>query len=169
MIAPPENFEGCLLASLKENLVLTTFRRISFSVLAAILLCSIGSAPRAQAEAAQGMLALAAPLAEQFGVPADAFTTLMESNVSLESVSQLLLISQSSKKDFGAVTEVFYSSNQSVEQTAGQLKVAASEYSKEKVTKTIDTAQAKLEADTREAAADGANKAIGSALGGLGQ
>lgn len=169
MIAPFGIDEACLPASRKENLMLTRSRRISFSVLAAILICSIGSARGAQAEAAQGMMALAAPLAEQFGVPTGSLTALMESNVSLESVTQLLLISQSSKKDFGAVTEVFNNSSQSVGQTAGQLKVEASEYSKEKVTGTIDTAKAKLEADTREAAADGANKAIGSALGGLGQ
>ena len=144
-------------------------RKLSISVLTALLLFSVGSVQSAQAEPAQGMMALAAPLAEQFGVPVGAITTLMESNVSLESVTQLLLISQSSKQDFGKVTELYQGSKQSVDQTASQLKVAASNYSADKVTSAIDTAKAKLEADTRKAAADGANKAIDSALGGLGQ
>ena len=146
-----------------------TARKISFTVLVAVLLISTGCASTTGGTAPQGMMALAAPLAQQFGVPVGPITSLMDSGVSLESVTQLLLISQSSNKSLDDVSSVFNNSKQSVEQTAGQLKVAAADYSADKVSSAIDSAKAKLEADTRKAAADGTNKAIDSALGGLDQ
>ena len=145
--------------------MLITARKISFTVLAAVLLVSTGCASTTGGEAPQGMMALAAPLAQQFGVPVGPITSLLDSGVSLESVTQLLLISQSSNKGLDEVTSVFNSSKQNVDKTAAQLKVAASDYSADKVSSAIDSAKAKLEADTRKAAADGANKAVDSVLG----
>ena len=82
----------------------------------------------------QAALALAGPLAEQFGVPAGAVTQLLEGGVSLESVTQLLLVSQSSGKSLGDVNGLYEKSDSDIGKTAEPLEVPASAYSDDAVT-----------------------------------
>ena len=74
----------------------TGLRRLALPLsLAFLLALTVGVRP-AQAGVSESLLALAGPLAEQFGVPAAAVTGLLDGGVSLESITQLLLVSQSS-------------------------------------------------------------------------
>ena len=120
----------------------------------------------AQAGVADTALALAGPLAQQFGVPVGAVTGLLESGVSLDSVTQLLLISQGSGSDLGAVTDLYTGSGNSVTKTAESLGVAADVYSQDKVSAAIDQATQDAQAAATQKAVDGAGDAVGSALKG---
>jgi hypothetical protein len=136
-------------------------------------LCSLGfllalaATPSAQAGVSETTLALAGPLAESFGVPAKAVTGLLEDGISLESVTQLLLVSQSASKPLDDVTKLYREVGGDVTRTAEELEVAASAYSSENVTAAIDAAKQKAQADAAKAVTDQADKALGSALGGL--
>jgi ribosomal protein L12E/L44/L45/RPP1/RPP2 len=103
---------------------------------------------------------LAAPLAEQFGVPGSAVTSLLESGVSLESVTQLLLVKQSTDKSLNEVTDLYRN-----RKAADQLGVAADRYSKEKVESAIERARADATEKASETASDAAGKAVGGLLG----
>lgn len=145
---------------------------LSHRIVTVLFLCAAllatGLGPRdARAGESPGMLALAAPLAEQFGVPAGLVTGLLESGVSLDSVTQLLLVSKSSGQGLDNVTKVYNESGKEIDKTATKLDVAPSEYSAEKVTASIDEAKAKVQADASKTASDAASKAVGSALGGF--
>lgn len=112
-------------------------------------------------------MALAAPLAEQFGVPAEAVTGLLEGGVGLESVTQLLLVSQSSDKSLDDVSQLYKASGSDIGKTAEQLEVPESAYSDDIVTSTIDKAKEKLQADATDDATEEAGKALDSILGGM--
>jgi hypothetical protein len=112
-------------------------------------------------------MALAAPLAEQFGVPAEAVTSLLENGVGLESATQLLLVSQSSDKSLGDVSQLYKASGSDIGKTAEQLEVPESAYSDDIVTSTIDKAKEKLQADATDDAKEEAGKALDSILGGM--
>ena len=130
----------------------------------AVLLAS-AAVPRAgHAGLSDAALALAGPLAEQFGVPSGAVTALLKSGVSLDSVSQLLLVSQSSKAGFDDVTKLFRESGNDIAKTAEKLDVDAAEYSQEKVTAVIDEAKAKAQADAKQRTADKAKEALGGLI-----
>jgi hypothetical protein len=133
---------------------------------AALLITTVG-ARDAHAADSTGMMALAAPLAEQFGVPADLVTGLLESGISLDSVTQLLLVSNESEKGLDDVTALYHESGDKIDETAAKLEVAKSEYSAEKVTAAIDEAKAKAQADAAKKAGDAASDAVGSVLGGF--
>jgi hypothetical protein len=144
--------------------------RLRAASLAFLLAIPLGTAlsPRpAEAGVSASVLALAAPLASQFGVPASAVTSLLESGISLESATQLLLVSQSSKAKLDDVTGLYRSSGNDIAKTAEKLDVDPSAYSQEKVTAAIDQAKSSAAADAKQKAADEANKAMGDALGGL--
>ena len=129
----------------------------------AVLLAS-AVVPRAgHAGVSDAALALAGPLAEQFGVPASAVTGLLESGVSLDSVTQLLLVSQSSDTGLDEVTKLFRESGNDVATTASKLDVDAADYSEEKVTAAVDEAKA----GATQGVADKANDALDAALGGF--
>ena len=98
---------------------------------------------------------------------ASGVTSLLESGISVESVTQLLLVNQSSKAGLDKVTELYSDSGNDITKTAEELDVATSAYSKEKVTAAIDEAKSSASADATQTATDEANKAIGDALGGL--
>jgi hypothetical protein len=121
------------------------FDRVRVSCVTLLCLCAlvlVGLPRTAEAGTSEALLALAGPLAEQFGVPAGPVTSLLESGISLESVTQLLLVNQSSKAGLDNVT---------------------------KLTAAIDEAKASASADATQKATDEANKAIGDALGGFGR
>ena len=142
-------------------------RVASLSLLVASLL-AIAALPRpAEAGASATVLALAAPLAEAFGVPASGVTSLLEKGVSLESVTQLLLVNQSSKAGLDKVTELYRGYDNDITKTAEKLDVASSAYSKEKVTAAIDEAKSSARDSATQKATDEANKAVDGALRGL--
>ena len=133
---------------------------------AALLITTVG-ARDAHAADSTGMMALVAPLAEQFGVPADLVTGLLESGISLDSVTQLLLVSKESEKGLDDVTDLYHESGDKIDETAAKLEVAKSEYSAEKVTAAIDEAKDKAQTDAAKEAGDAASDAVGSVLGGF--
>ena len=143
------------------------FRRLSIPFALVLLIC-FGTAVRpAQAEVNQALLALATPLAEQFGVSGSAVSTLLEQGISLESVTQLLLISQNSDKGLDDVTKLYRESKNDVTKTAEELKVAASAYSMDNANAAIDKAKMKLEEDAKKSANETATKAVDSVFDGL--
>ena len=142
--------------------------RSAWLVISLLVLFGTFSVPRsAQAGVADAALALAGPLAEQFGVPVSAVTGLLESGVSLDSVTQLLLITQSSDSKLGAVTDLYRGSGDSIAKTAESLNVAPAAYSQDRVTAALDEAKQGAQAAATENAVDGASSAVGSALKGL--
>ena len=132
-----------------------------------VLLGTIGAPHPSQAGLGETAKALAGPLAEQFGVPASAVTGLLESGISLDSVTQLLLVSQSSGSGLDAVSKLYRESGNDIGDTATKLDVDAADYSQERVTAAIDEAKSQAQADATEKATKGASDALDSALGGL--
>ena len=132
-----------------------------------VVLASVGLSRPAQAGLSDAALSLAGPLAEQFGVPASAVTALLDSGISLESATQLLLVSKNSGSGLDSVTNLFRESGNDISKTAEKLDVDAGDYSEERVTAAIDAAKRKAQDDTVEKAKDGASDALGSALDGL--
>jgi len=76
---------------------------------------------------------LAGGLAEHFGVPAAAVTSLFESGLSLQSVVKALLISQSAKVSVDKVSSLLQAKNNDVSAVASELGVSASAYAQDKV------------------------------------
>jgi hypothetical protein len=146
---------------------MSAIRRSTLPICCALLLGLVAVARPADAAVSETVLALAGPLAEQFGVPSSAVTGLLGQGVSLESVTQLLLVAQDSGKGLDAVTSLFRESGDDIGKTAEQLDVADSTYSDDAVSAAIGRAQQKLQADATDSAKDEATKALGSALGGL--
>ena len=141
-----------------------------FAVFALSFVLSLASAgfPRsAHSSIGETAMALAAPLAQQFGVPVSAVTGLLESGVSLDSVTQLLLIDKSSTSSLDDVTSLYRDSDKDIAKTAEKLDVDAEDYSQERVTAAIDEAKRTAQADATEEATGAASDALDSALGGL--
>jgi len=143
-----------------------TQRCALLALLCIALLGTLGLPRPSQAGLADTAIALAGPLAEQFGVPASAVTGLLESGISLDSVTQLLFVSKSSGSDLDTVSGLF---RESGNDTAEKLDVDAADYSEERVTAAIDEAKSKAQADATDKATKGVSDALGSALGGLNQ
>jgi hypothetical protein len=132
-----------------------------------VLLGTVGLSRPSQAGLADSAIALAGPLAEQFGVPASLVTGLLESGVSLDSVTQLLLVSKSSGSDLDAVSKLYRETGNDIDDTAKKLDVDAADYSQQRVTAAISDAKSQAQADATEKATKGASDALGSALGGF--
>jgi putative salt-induced outer membrane protein YdiY len=114
------------------------------------LLGTVGLPRSSQAGLDDSDLALVGPLAEQFEVPADAVTELLESGISLDSVIQLLLISRNSESGLDAVGELYRASGNDIDDTAEQLDVDPADYSQERVAAAIDEAQRQAQTETVE-------------------
>jgi hypothetical protein len=147
--------------------MLHRLRFVSLPLAIFVLLAATGLPRPVQAGVSSTVLALAEPLAEQFGVPASAVTGLLESGVSLDSVTQLLLVAKSSDSKLDDVTKLYREQGDDITKTAEKLDVDPKDYSQEKVTAAIDEAKLSAKADATEKATGEANKALGSALGGL--
>ena len=145
----------------------TRIRTISLSLLALGLIVSAGLPRAAQAGVSDTVLALAGPLAEQFGVSPGLVTGLLEGGVSLESATQLLLVGQSASTKLEDVTKLYREQGDSVLKAAEELGVDAADYSQAKVSAAIDQATATAQAAATDKATEEAGKALGSALGGL--
>ena len=145
-------------------------RRIRSSVLplACLVLLAAATPRPVEAGTSEALLALAAPLAEQFGVPASSVTALLEGGVSLETVTQLLLIQESAKKPLDDVTSLYRKSND-VTATARELGVDPKDYSQARVDATIAEAKEKATADATDRATEEASGAIGNAIKGWGR
>jgi hypothetical protein len=146
-----------------------TQRSALLALLFIALLGTIGRPRPSQAGVADTAIALAGPLAEQFGVPASAVTGLLESGISLDSVTQLLFVSKSSGSDLDTVSKLFRESGNDIDDTAEKLDVNAEDYSEKRVTAAIDEAKSTAQADATDKATKRASDALGSALGGLNQ
>ena len=131
--------------------------------LSLILVASALSSSNARAGVSESVLALAAPLAERFGVSAESVTGLLESGVSLESVTQLRFVSESSGTDLDSATKLYRESGEEISKTADELDVAAAEYSPDKVKGAIDDAGTKAQADAKAKAETAVNDAAGKA------
>ena len=142
-------------------------RNALLALLFVVLLGTVGLPRPSQAGIADSAKALAGPLAEQFGVPASAVTGLLESGISLDSVTQLLLVSKSSGSNLDTVSELYRESGNDIGDTAEKLDVDAADYSQERVTAAISEAKSKAQADATEKATKDASGALESALGGL--
>lgn len=121
----------------------------------------------AQAAVPDAILAVAGPLAEHYGVSGGAVTNLLEKGVSLEGVTQLLLVKEESGKSFDQVTDAYRKQGDDILKTADQLGVAAGKYSEKNVKAAIDRAKADATEKASEQAAESAGKAVDSLLGGM--
>ena len=144
-----------------------TQRSALLALLFIALLGTVGLPRPSQAGLADSAKALAGPLAEQFGVPASAVTGLLESGISLDSVTQLLLVSKSSGSELDAVSKLYRETDNDINDTAAKLDVDAADYSQERVTAAVDEAKSQAQADATEKATKDASGALESALGGL--
>lgn len=142
-------------------------RSALLALLFIVLLGTVGLPRPSQAGIADTAIALAGPLAEQFGVPASAVTGLLKSGISLDSVTQLLFVSKSAGSNLDAVSNLYRETGNDIDDTAEKLDVDAADYSQERVTAAIDEAKSKAQADATEKATKGASDALESALGGL--
>jgi len=115
-----------------------------------VLLGTVGLPRPSQAELADSEMALVGPLSEQFGVPAGAVTGLLESGISLDSVTQLLLVSESSGSDLDAVSELYREFGNDIDDTAEKLDVDPVDYSQERVTAAINEATSPAQTETVE-------------------
>jgi hypothetical protein len=127
-----------------------TQRSALLALLFIVLLGTVGLPRPSHAELADAEMALAGPLAEQFEVPADAVTGLLESGISLESVTQLLIVSKSSGSDLDAVSELYRESGNDIDETAEKLDVDPADYSEEQVAAAIDEATIPPQTETIE-------------------
>ena len=92
-------------------------RRIALVPVLALLLATTAFLRPAEAGVSETVMALAGPLAEQFGVPKAAVSTLLDGGVSLDSVTQLLLVSQSSGKGLDEVSQLYNASGKDIDKT----------------------------------------------------
>jgi hypothetical protein len=140
----------------------SSLRLITVS-LAIPLAFAVLSTPRAsEAAIPESVMAIAAPLAEHYGVSGSAVTSLLENGLSLESVTQLLLVKESSGKSFDEVTEAYRAQGNDITKAADQLGVAAEKYSAENVSAAIERAKADAVEGATDKATDATRKAVGS-------
>ena len=86
----------------------------------------------------------------------------------METVTQLLLVSQSSGSSLDSVAELFSQQEGSIEKTAAELGVPADAYSSEKVQASLADAQAAAAESAKKEATDQVEDAAGKALDSLG-
>jgi hypothetical protein len=140
----------------------------TFALVLPVILSALAlSAPRlAQAAVPDSVIALAGPLAEQYGVSGSAVTSLLKSGINLDTVTQLLLVKQAAGKSLDQVTDLYREGGDDVRKAADQLGVAASSYSPDKVNASLDRAKKEAADVAAKKAADSAGKAIGGFLKG---
>jgi uncharacterized membrane protein len=139
-----------------------TPRPTALAISTLALLFGVSFAPRAQA-VPEALLVVAGPLAEHYGVPADAVTGMLQNGMSLESVTQLLIVKQSSGQTLDDVTSVYHAQGDDIDKTAAELDVAAKKYSASNVQAAIDKAKADAASSASTRASDAASTASGKA------
>jgi hypothetical protein len=143
-----------------------TFRPSLLLIPIFVLSVSVSLAPRAGA-LPEAMSVVANSLAEHYGVSGDAVTQLLDDGVSMESVTQLLLVKESSGEPFDKVTDLYSEQGNDIQKTADELSVAKEKYSAENVEAAIDKAKADTAASASNKAAEETGKAVNSLMGGL--
>jgi hypothetical protein len=131
-----------------------------------VLSVAVFLAPRAEA-VPEAMTVVAKSLAQHYGVPGDSATALLDNGISMESLTQLLLVKESSGQPFDKVTDLYTEQGDSIQKTADKLKVGADTYSAENVQAAIDKAKADAATTASNKAAEETGKAVNSLLGGL--
>ncbi len=131
-----------------------------------VLSVTVFLAPRAEA-VPEAMTVVAKSLAEHYGVPGDSVTALLDNGMSMESLTQLLLVKESSGQPFDKVTDLYSEQGNSIQKTADELDVAAKKYSAENVQAAIDKAKADMATSASNKAAEETDKAVNSLMGGL--
>jgi hypothetical protein len=131
-----------------------------------VLFVSVSIAPRAEA-LPEAMGVVAKSLAEHYGVPGDSVVKLLDEGMSMESVTQLLLVKESSGEEFGAVTDLYEEQGSNIQTTADELGVAADKYSADSVQAAIDKAKADTAASASNKAAEETGKVVNSLMGGM--
>lgn len=135
-----------------------------------VSLCALASASApsvARAAVSETILALAGPLAQSFGVSSEAVTGLLQKGLSLETVTQLLLVKQSSGKSLDAVTKTYHETGDSVQKAANQLGVSPDVYSSKNVNASIERAKSQAAASASQKASENAAEATGKAVDSL--
>ena len=132
------------------------------------LFATIALTPRAEA-LPEAVTIVAKSLATHYGVSDQSVTALLEKGMSMETVTQLLLVKESSGQSLEKVTDLYGETGNSIQKTADQLNVAASAYSKENVQAAMDKAKADASAAASNRAAEETTKAVDSVLGGFGR
>ncbi len=130
------------------------------------LFVTVSLAPRAEG-LPEAMTVVAKSLAEHYGVPGDSVTALLDNGMSMESLTQLLLVKESSGQPFDKVTDLYSEQGNSIQKTADKLGVAAEKYSAENVQAAIDKAKADAATSASNKAAEETGKAVNSLMGGL--
>ncbi len=130
------------------------------------LFVTLSLAPRAEA-LPEAMTVVAKSLAEHYGVPGGSVTALLDNGMSMETVTQLLLVKESSGQSFDKVTDLFSAQGNSIKKAAAELNVAAEKYSAKNVQAAIDKATADIAASASNKAAEETGKAMKSLMGGL--
>jgi len=131
-----------------------------------VLFVTVSLAPRAEA-LPEAMTVVAKSLAEHYGVPGDSVTALLDDGVSMESLTQLLLVMESSGQAFDKVTDLYSEQGNSIQKTAEELEVAAEKYSAKNVQAAIDKAKTDAATSASNKAAEETGKAMKSLMGGL--
>ena len=141
--------------------------RASLALISICALCvTLSLAPRAEA-LPEAMTVVATSLAEHYGVPGGSVTALLDNGMSMETVTQLLLVKESSGQPFDKVTDLYSEQGNSIQKTAEELDVAAEKYSAKNVQAAIDKAKADAATKASNKAAEETGKAVNSLLGGL--
>ena len=130
------------------------------------LLVSVALAPRAQA-LPEALNVVASSLAEHYGVPGESVTALLDKGMSMESVTQLLLVKEDSGEPFDKVTDLYSAQGDDIDKAAGELDVAADKYSAENVQAAIDKAKTDTASSASDKAAEETGKAVNSVMDGL--
>ncbi len=141
--------------------------RASLALISIFALCvTLSLAPRAEA-LPEAMTVVATSLAEHYGVPGGSVTALLDNGMSMETVTQLLLVKESSGQPFDKVTDLFSAQGNSIKKAAAELNVAAEKYSAKNVQAAIDKAKADIANSASNKAAEETGKAMKSLMGGL--
>jgi len=125
-----------------------------------------GQAAAQDAPLTEAVKVVAHSLATHYNVPTDSVDAMLTEGVSMETVTQLMLVKQSSGQSWEHVTDTWESQGDSIDAAAEKLNVAKEKYSAENVQAAIDKAKADTAASASNEAADAASKAVGSMLGG---
>lgn len=148
-------------------------RFVALALCLALPLVALAAPRSARATVPESVLVIAGPLAEHYGVSGSAVTNLLQNGMSLESVTQLLLVKESSGKSFDQVTSTYRQQGDDIQKTADQLGVAADKYSAKNVQAAIDQAKADAAQSASQKASEKATetttKAVDSLLGGMQQ
>lgn len=136
---------------------------LSFALVSAL------AAPAVAQDAAipEAVKVVAHSLATHYNVPVASVDAMLQEGVSMQTLTQLLIVKQSSGQSWEKVTDTWEEQGDDIDKTAAELQVAKDKYSAKNVQAAIDKAKADTASRATDKAAGEANKAVGSMLGGM--